>query len=157
DWHHRGSRHKLVIWGSVGKLSINARDWTMPQGTTSLAERADLAFQRTRELRAEFEGQRARARAECEHAREIVPHIQALIEALQLQPTIRPSAFWHAIELSDRYGSLEERTSILLLADAFFKANREFWNIATRRDEPANAPYPAPTKTRTTPRLVSLK
>src|SRR5262249_4039338 len=129
----------------------------MPQGTTSLAERADLAFERTRELRAEFERQRARARAESEHARETMPHIQALIEALQLRPPIRRSALWHAIELSDRYGSLEERTSILLLADAFFRANREFWNIATQRDEPANGPYPTLTKTRTTPRLVSLK
>src|SRR5262249_34872716 len=129
----------------------------MPQGTTSLAERADLAFQRTRELRVEFERTRARSRADREHAIETRSHIQALTEALQLRPTIRPSALWLAIELSDRYGSLEERTSILLLADAFFKANREFWNIATRRDEPANAPYPAPTKTRTTPRLVSLK
>jgi hypothetical protein len=108
----------------------------MPQGT-SLAERADLAFQRTRELRVEFERTRARSRAEREHARETVPQIQALIGQ---QPTIRLSALWHAIELSDRYGSLEEKTSILFLADAFFKAKREFWNIATRRDEPANGP-----------------
>ena len=120
----------------------------MPQGTTSLAERADLAFQRTRELRAEFQTTLARSRAEREHARETVPHIRALTEALQLQPTL--PTLWHAIEFSDRYGSLEERTSILLLADVFFKAKREFWNIATRRDKPA-------AKTRTTPRLVSWK
>ena len=121
----------------------------MPQGT-SLAERADLAFQHTRELRAEFESTRARSKAEREHARESRLHIQALTEAFQLHPTIRLSALWYAIELSDRHGSLQERTSILVLADAFFKVKREFWNIATRRDEPA-------AKTRTRPRLVSLK
>ena len=126
----------------------------MPQGT-SLAKRADLAFQHARELRAEFQTELARFRAEREHARKTVPHIRALTEALQLQPTL--PTLWHAIELSDRFGSLQERTSILLLADAFFKANREFWNIATRRDEPANGPYPTPAKTRTTPHLVSLK
>src|SRR5262249_38144154 len=126
---------------------------TMPQGNP-LAERANLAFQRTRELRAEFQRQRARSRAECEHAREILSQVQEVTEASQLLRTIRLSVLWYAIELSDRYGSLLERTSILLLADVFYKANRDFWNIATRPDEPANGPYHTLSKTRTRRHLV---
>lgn len=123
------------------------------QRQTSLAKRAKLVIEYSIELRAELERERTRFRAERDRARQV----SSAIRVLNKDPIARLFALWHAIDLSDRCGSLQERTSILLLAEAFFKAKGDFWNIVTRRDEPATGPYPTPANTRTTLRLVSLK
>ncbi len=66
----------------------------------ALAARADRALQRHRELRMEFDMLRARADAE-----------RGLAHA------------WKAIGCSQQYGTLRERMAILMLAEAFFRAN----------------------------------
>jgi len=86
------------------------------QQQTSLAERAKLVIEYSIELRAEFERERTRSRAERERARQVSSAIQVLG-----QDPIGLFALWHAIDLSDRCGSLQERTSILLLAEAFLR------------------------------------
>jgi hypothetical protein len=44
--------------------------------------------------------------------------------AFHSQPGEMDEPAWEAIEISERYGSLKERTAILLLAEAFFRASR---------------------------------
>jgi len=53
-----------------------------------------------------------------------------LEQTRHLQPRASVDSAWHAIEVSERYGTLRERTAILLLAEAFFRANHqsELWH-----------------------------
>src|SRR5262249_48277507 len=89
----------------------------------SLAIRAERALERNRELRAEFDRLCARYRVEWEHATSTFAQIDAWNEAVRLEPWTRVDANWQAIELSETYGSLRERAAILLLAEAFLRAN----------------------------------
>ena len=73
----------------------------------ALAARADRALQRHRELRMEFDMLRARADAE-----------RGLAHA------------WKAIGSSQQYGTLRERMAILMLAEAFFRANEYLAAVA---------------------------
>jgi len=73
----------------------------------ALAARADGALQRHRELRMEFDMLRARADAE-----------RGLAHA------------WKAIGSSQQYGTLRERMAILMLAEAFFRANEYLAAVA---------------------------
>ena len=79
----------------------------------ALAARAERAFQRHRELRMEFDMLRTRADAErgLAHAR-------------------------NAIRCSQQFGTLRERMAILMLAEAFFRANEHLTAVAIRNDYP---------------------
>jgi hypothetical protein len=105
----------------------------------SLAARVEQAFERHRELRAEFDRLRAHFRAEREVAKRIFTQIDASKEALRLRPWARVDANWQAIELSEKYGSLGERAAILLLAEAFFRANENLRAIARRDSFPRSS------------------
>jgi hypothetical protein len=98
----------------------------------SLAARVERAFEQHRELRAEFDRLRACFKAERELAKRIFTQIDASKEALRLRPWARVDANWQAIELSEKYGSVRERAAILLLAEAFFRANENLRAVAKR-------------------------
>ena len=55
---------------------------------------------------------------------------RALEQPRHLQPRASVDSAWHAIEVSEQYGTLRERTTILLLVEAFFRANQqsELWH-----------------------------
>jgi hypothetical protein len=105
----------------------------------SLAARVAQAFERHRELRAEFDRLRARFKAEREIAKRTFTQIDASEEALRLRHWTRVDANWQAIELSEKYGSLWERAAILLLAEAFFRANENLRAVARRGSFPRSS------------------
>ena len=41
-----------------------------------------------------------------------------------------PNGTWEVIELSKKYGGVNERIAILMLAEAFFRANQESRSLA---------------------------
>jgi hypothetical protein len=52
---------------------------------------------------------------------------------LERKRFVRVETLWEAIEVSERFGYLRERTAILLLADAYFRAKE---HLKLRRNPP---------------------
>jgi hypothetical protein len=108
--------------------------------TTKESQRAEITqFFFGQALRAEFDRLRARFKAEREIAKRTFTQIDASEEALRLRHWTRVDANWQAIELSEKYGSLWERAAILLLAEAFFRANENLRAVARRGSFPRSS------------------
>ena len=94
----------------------------------ALAVRVEAAVEHNRQLRTQLSALRAHAKAELEIAHEIRAQIRAWNAVAHLR--LRRPTIWRAIELSERYGTLRERTAILMLAEAFISGNDAIEKIA---------------------------
>jgi hypothetical protein len=94
----------------------------------ALAVRVEAAVEHNCQLRKHLSTLRAQAKAEVAVAHQLRAQIRAwnaVVHLRLLRPTI-----WRAIELSERYGTLRERTAILMLAEAFMSGNDTIEKIA---------------------------
>jgi hypothetical protein len=94
----------------------------------ALAVRVEAAVEHNWQLRKHLRTLRAQAKAEVAVAHQLRAQIRAwnaVVHLRLLRPTI-----WRAIELSERYGTLRERTAILMLAEAFMSGNDTIEKIA---------------------------
>jgi hypothetical protein len=96
----------------------------------ALAARAQQAIGRHWELQAELHALCAHAKAKWEVTERLRLQITALNEASRSRRRNPDGAIWQMIEASERYGTLKERTAILLLASAFMSANEKLIEIA---------------------------
>jgi hypothetical protein len=88
-----------------------------------LTKRWSRAFERSHALRAQQNRNLHNAKTETERTRRLLAQIEALRAQLLLRPRSRFDEALQAIEISERHGTLEERTAILLLADALCHAS----------------------------------
>ncbi len=110
------------------RLSSKRKLGAMPG--PSLPERVDIAFERHRALREQWRTHVSRAQVETGRSERLFAEIEALRERLRLKPWARLNSAMQAIELSEAYGSLQERTAILLLTDALWRADESLEAMA---------------------------
>ncbi len=107
----------------------------------SLADRVERGLEACRMLHAERRAYRSQAAAETDLARRLRVQLHAVRAKTHLQPSAQVDALWHAIGLSETYGALRERMALLMLADAFFRANERLETLAAIDGNDGRNPY----------------